>query len=386
MEQMQFSDVIKTEAEVLSRPGNRLRDVFFASIKSVAIIPVNIYKWVKEKVYGKVDKAMNVQDDNIHVRADEKTLLGMNFSDLYVGEVGTKDYQTVDANGNSATVSYLDFSMWSREARYLTEMQGSNLTFSESTDFASMIPEKRVGYELTLLSKKYAQGETLMDVNGNPLSYESIVSQYQDYCSQNGVNWQEAVWVCSEELQHETRDAVANLGSGWGIADDASNLRFVANSAHNLIVNAAGPEYQDMSIAGIDYAATLDTSAVPYGFFKTKINAVNDFIHGGFTNPFVALKEGAIEYVEGVSAASAAIDEDQKINNPEYVPVNEPVGHVDVSYFTGSEPSSENSVEETSTQNSTSADRYEQSCNELNVPMSDDNILPESEASADVTE
>ena len=354
----QITDLLRLENQVLTSKGTSIKDVFVASLKSVWAFPKNIFNFLKEKIQGAVDYAMNPIDDNIHVRADQETVLGTNFRELFMDadKLTTRDMETVDANGNTQVISYLDFAKGSREVRYLNEMHGSNLTFSESTDFSAMIPTKRVGYEMTLITKKYAQGGTLYDANGSAISYQDVMSQYQNYCEQNNISWVDSVWVVSEELQHETRDASGDLGSAFGVGEDASTLRYIANTAHNLILTVAGPEYQDMSISGIDYEQTLDVSAVPYGFFRTKINSIQNAT-ANMQSPFQAVRDNVYEYLDNVSAASAAIDVDKALNHPEYYNPN------------ASTPAP---APLTSQSEASSTTRYEQSCSELGVEATGD--------------
>ena len=297
--------LFKTE---FSKDGTRLSDVFKACVKSVWELPKGIYIWLKEKVTKAADYITDTKDDGLEIRADQKGVLGIDMKDMYLSKPTTITRTTVDKDGNSLDIEYLDFrdklNATSSRDTCLNEMHGSNLSRLDNADYASLPPMKQVAYEYVLAAKKYANGQYLPDANGNAMTFEQVANKYKDYCSQNNIDWNEVTWCASEEFQHESEVANKNLGYAFGHAENYADLRFMANTCHNMILEMADETYHDQScVTDISYEATLDTSTVPYGYFATKVEAAKQLFDG--KSPMEAMKEGAVTFVDNLSYATA---------------------------------------------------------------------------------
>ena len=138
------------------------------------------------------------------------------------------------------------------------------------------------------------------------------------------MNWDKVLYNVSNELQMETKDYLPQLNDiTEGMASQAENGRYLANSAHKMLLELAPEGFEDYKIQSIDYEKTLDTNAMPHNFFcvyGNKIaNYVSDKVHNfgkpkeeqatveddGKFHPFRALKQTVSDLVLKFSYATA---------------------------------------------------------------------------------
>lgn len=252
------------------------------------------------------DETFNVQSpDNWVFSNDSKTLTGENFLSLYDGMSYSTEIHDTD-NGNAVHVLNVS------SEPYNTEMVYADLKTGQSTMIEAMPVKKRVAYEVTLLSKQYAN----KSINASSDEYQNIEKEYSDkmssysnYCDENNISWSEVMHTVSTELQRESLEYTTNSKDLWkpGVASaNATN----ANIAHRLQLSQAGPDFVDVPIpqlenSGVSYDDTLSSEVVDrniatniFGRIKESFNNVVNWFKD--FHPIKTLQSNTHDYIAKV--------------------------------------------------------------------------------------
>lgn len=182
-------------------------------------------------------------DDNVFVPSGTKTLLGEDFSSLYVS-FGISPVQMSDG---------MIVDMVTADCPYETEMHSGYGMTAQPESYALLSSRERAVYEVVLLSKYAAFQSCSGGVcgDGQDLAewYADKMSQYRKYCDGAGLDWDnDIIRAVSVELQTETRDYLADGkkfgGAFYTAAMDMS--RVVSNMAHGMVVSCADSDFVDM--------------------------------------------------------------------------------------------------------------------------------------------
>ena len=215
-------------------------------------------------------------DDNIYIPVGTKTLLGEDFSSLYVSSkpVG----KALDTGENQFFIEPSD--------EYDTEMHSDMCSLSVSQGYDALSLKERAMYEVVLLSKK-ASYEILNGGNSDKISseYADKMNAYRSYCESNGVDWNNVIVGCSVELQTEARDYLKSKdsvlpGESYSRAD---MNRVVTNCAHNVVILSGGASFKDELVPAlsqdITYEDTMNVSLDYSGSTLSKVaNTSTDFL------------------------------------------------------------------------------------------------------------
>lgn len=239
-------------------------------------------------------------DDNVYIPSGTKTLLGEDFTNLYVSSE-FRSYENSDGSISSYIVS---------TSPYATEMKSGNATANEpwSYDEASG-PKVKAIYEITLLSKKYASQYQEGNVTANDklsTEYADYMSRYRAVCEQQGISWNEVMTGVSAEMQTQcyyfTEESKDVLG-----ASNADDNRVLVNRAHNMLKECMDENYEDTllpSLVGkLSYEDTLDVESKDVGFFTnigTKFSEFWSNLKDNWPHPFRAMKNAITGYVSNV--------------------------------------------------------------------------------------
>lgn len=164
--------------------------------------------------------------DGVYVPADQKTLLGDDFANLYTGEVGTKTVETTDGN----------LQCLNPNSPYAITMHPSCLFSENKATYGALTPTEKAAYEVVLVTKKLANQYDGSNADDIANQYNDIMCQYKDYCESNHIEWRNVQNKVSNEFQAES--------AGFRSLADKKNL-YLANLSHNLFLKNAGPDYQD---------------------------------------------------------------------------------------------------------------------------------------------
>ncbi len=271
-------------------------------------------------------------NDNIVVPSGTETLIGKDFSELYVS-CDVKEYATSDGN----TLIALD-----PGSEYDTEMHGSYLSMGTLSSYADMDIKTKLVYETTLLAKKYAYQFDVDNPDTNTAledSFRDDITQYMLVSEANGLDWDVIVRESSNELQSETSDCLeASKKVIHGQYTQVDKNRTTAVRANRLMVSTAGPTYTDMimpalsdkltmsdmenytsDIALSDDAGAFDRFKYVFGHFvKNVADKVktwwekHSFIH--FTTTAVSeVGKGAVQTAKDIAAVQN-VDDTQLVN------------------------------------------------------------------------
>ena len=290
---------------------------------------VNTYK-IMNAMNDWKNKHFNVYSpDNWVISNDTQTLTGEPFISLYDGvEYSTETHKTDEGT----EIEILNIS----DKPYRTEMMYGDLMSSESTQIEAMDPKKRVAYEVTLLSKQYANKA----INANASDRAAIEQEYADkmrsynaYCEANNISWTSTMYIVSSELQHESLEYTTDskhISDPSTAGKNATN----ANIAHRLQLAQAGPDFVDVPIPqlaeqDVTYEDTLSSTPIVksrtdniFGNIKNSFQKFFDWIKD--FHPIKSLSVKTNEYVASVSEAGEYLSEDfnekhgidGKSNNP----------------------------------------------------------------------
>lgn len=232
-------------------------------------------------------------NDHISILAGTKTLLGNNFSSLYEssepGKFSSSDGNTYDTIDSTSP--------------YDTEMHSSNCTYTDNTSYSLLSDEQKAIYEITLLSKQYANksnGDIPLDTIAQ--QYAETMNQYKSYCDNNDISWDNVCYKVSAELQSECADYKSDnkqIVSAYSASSLGSNCS-VANKAHSLLLFCVSTDFKDTLSADalakcstLTYDDTLDTS----GECTTLLKRVGNC----FSKASQTLKDNAPHPIKGLA-------------------------------------------------------------------------------------
>lgn len=189
--------------------------------------------------------------DNIVVPSGTETLIGKDFSELYVS-CDVKEYAASDGSMLIA----LD-----PGSEYDTEMHGGYLSMGTLSSYADMDIKTKLVYETTLLAKKYAYQFDVDNPDANTAledSFRDDITQYMLVSEANGFDWDVIVRESSNELQSETSDCLeASKKVIHGQYIQVDKNRTTAVRANRLMVSTAGPTYTDMIMPALSDKLTM---------------------------------------------------------------------------------------------------------------------------------
>lgn len=240
------------------------------------------------------------RDDNIYVPADQKTLLGSDFSTLYNGTVRVNSMET--ENGTQKF-------MYAKTG-YDTEMCSDHCSSVTPVSYDALSTEQKAVSEITLLTKAYVSvydGSNKQDVID---SYGSVMNDYKKYCESNGVVWELVMADVSNELQTECYQ--------YKEKGDAKNYS-MAGLSHSLMLTAAGPEFQDALIPaaqqrGLSYDDTLSSDGKSLVDHKKLRSVAGDTIHSAISATANFAGSAWNHMRDACAALSDQIHEDQMSN------------------------------------------------------------------------
>lgn len=205
-------------------------------------------------------------DDNIYVPVDQKTLIGTDFSMLYNGKISTNTLET-----DQGAVKFLNV-----KADYDTELRSGYCTSSEPVIYDALGTRDKAVYEITLLSKAYADlydGTNTEDIVQN---YGDTMNQYKSACEANGLNWESVLSDVSTELQTENY---------WYKKEGKADEFDMASKAHALMLTAAGPDFKDsltLAFTGeFDYEDTISENGSEVVDKKGVLGTAGKYINKG---------------------------------------------------------------------------------------------------------
>lgn len=305
MSDMTMSELLQIAQEQEAK-GMTLGNAFKSLLKS-AVEPI---KNIPDMISDKALKIIHYHDDNVAVPAGTKTLIGEDFSSLY------EDFKLVDHNVSSGGQrSYIE-----AKSSYRTEMERMVSDHWMSYDICSNT--SKAAYEITLLSKKYAN----MYQNGNDEYNDKLaeefggkMAEYKNYCESNNMDWQQVCLNVSGELQIESynyteasKSLITNIGP---VGTDFDKERIIANRAHMMVKECMDDSSADtlpLSLTGkYEYDAALDTSEhqdakflnKAAAWFKEKYDGIKNFVTG--FHPVKSMKEAAIRTVNRIEGVDS---------------------------------------------------------------------------------
>lgn len=300
------------EATALSEKGlgiGQLPGLIFGGIGSaIASVP----KKLVNKASDKMLDIFHFHDDNIVVPVSTQTLIGDNFSCLYES-VKIQDY----ASSNGINETYL-----ASDSSYETEM--STLISGQWMSYDLCSVNMKAAYEITLLSKKYANAYADGDaVNNNKLmdEYTDKMTQYKEYCVNNGLDWDGVLQSVSYELQAESceyKEESMRIINGVPNKQNYDQNRIIANRAHNMVKDCMSEGVEDKfnpSLEGqMTYEETLDTNRSEdaaffnrlAAMFKKKWESIMEFMNNSKLLHPIRTIQGVVD--KGKQAVNDGID------------------------------------------------------------------------------
>lgn len=283
--------------------GGFIGDTVKATGSFISTPIVGLYNGIV-KSPGSAISFLKKDDDNDHIYIPQgtKTLLGDDFESLY------PSYEYVDMTNENGTQSkYIECT-----GSYATEMRSGNASSNIDIAYNNMSGDKvKAIYEITLLSKRYASEYS----DDNPANNDAIaeayaqkMSQYQNYCESNGIEWVDVMYQVSSELQTESYEygqESKNIIHG----KDSDGSRIVANRAHGMLRKCMPDGYEDKLIPTLSgkmsYEDTLDTEPKSETWFETigekfieAVKSIKD--KASNFHPFKSMGEFAKDYKDGL--------------------------------------------------------------------------------------
>lgn len=289
--------------KTLDEGGIGMGDFFKATGQYIASPFTWAYNKITDGTSSLIANVVNANKDtgdNVYIPEGTKTLLGHDFTSLYISSE-LKEYQNADGTKSA----YIEST-----SPYSTEMKSGNASANTAWSYAEASgPKVKAIYEITLLSKKYAsmyqQGN---DAANDKLSteYADYMSQYRAVCEQQGVSWNEVMTGVSAEMQtqcyyfsEESKDVLG--------ASNADANRVLVNRAHSMLRECMGEGYQDnilpALVGKLTYEDTLDVEPKNVGFFTnigTKFSEFWTNVKDNWPHPFRAMKNAVAGYVSNV--------------------------------------------------------------------------------------
>lgn len=310
MADMTLTELFKIHEEQ-NEKGMGMSDMFKAMLNGAW----SSVKKVPDFLSDKALSIMHYHDDNIAVPAGTKTLLGDDFGTLYEE---SKTAERSSSDGRKHT--YIE-----SKSSYRTEMYGLVSGHWMSYDLCS--ESSKAAYEITLLSKKYAN----MYEDGNDALNDKVaeefgtkMAEYKNYCESHDMNWDNVLREVSGELQiesYEFKEASKQLVTNIGpIGTNFDSERILANRAHSMIKTCMDDSSKDNlapRLTGkIEYEDTFDTTVSQDSKFLNKLaawfksgyekvkNAVTSF------HPIKSLKESVVKTVARIEGVDYGQNDD----------------------------------------------------------------------------
>lgn len=197
-------------------------------------------------------------DDQIEIRTGTKTLLGDDFESLYENST-TASVKSKDIDGSEASIDIIR-----SKCSYQTEMHTGDLRSAQWSEYETLPVDKKAAYEVTLLTKKYAN---MPESEENAKTYADTMARYRQYCDFNNVSWDNLIHTVSSELQTEVSDYMtldANKGDLYDqVSLSSKKAKAQAADAHNLLLTCAPEGYEDTLAPGLNanvsYEDTCDS-------------------------------------------------------------------------------------------------------------------------------
>lgn len=194
-------------------------------------------------------------DDKIEIAVGTKTLTGADFSSLYASSK-VASVPSLDNNGNEINVDVLQST-----CSYPTEMHSEELSCTSWEEYSNLPVDKRVAYEVVLLSKKGISNYS-SDEQTKAKEYVDAMSDYKDFCDMNNISWSDVIQTASNELQLEVSDYQVIANDKSNVYEQTSGISAKAKSqsadAHNLLLACAPEDYQDQTAPGLDSSVSYE--------------------------------------------------------------------------------------------------------------------------------
>lgn len=246
-------------------------------------------------------------DDNIYVPVDQKTLIGTDFSSLYNGRISADTLQTDQG----------DLQFLKVKADYDTELRSGYCVRLEPTSYDALNVRNKAIYEVTLLSKAYADQYDGTNTDSIVSSYRETMNQYKTACEANGLNWDSVLSDVSTELQTENH---------WYKQEGKSDEFDMASKAHALMLTAAGPDFHDSLVPAFtgefSYEDTIRENGSSVVGKKGVLNTIGTYANKG-TAAITGAVGGAWSSIR--NKCNELVDNDQSqqassnINNPSQI-------------------------------------------------------------------
>lgn len=313
MSDMKLSEVFSLAKEEASKEDVGIKAILssaFSSVgKFVVAIPKAITITLPKTLANAVVDVSNKHDDNIYVPMGKKTLIGDSFESLYTG-YEVKEYTA--SNGNT-------FTAIESTSSYNTEMVSSDLIGSSPVEYDVLSDDRKAAYEITLLSKKYANmyTENLTDNEKISQEYSDKMCAYREYCETQGISWNRVVQLSSSELQAESY-VHSEEAKGFMFSTEAEGNRVLSNKAHSILKSCTSDCEDTLPLfleGKITYEETLDTSPDSVGFFnnvKTWFTEKWQAIKEAMPHPWQSIKNAVGGYVTNLEDNHYGKDDNQQ--------------------------------------------------------------------------